>query len=80
MLQFVFLFTNTAVKMTPEEFMHQKSQILDGIDLSRKGCIDDPIKGLVQFINEGIEFVTTSSCSGRVIIFCEVCILSKWLM
>ncbi|XP_021923236.1 tRNA wybutosine-synthesizing protein 3 homolog [Zootermopsis nevadensis] len=57
--------------MTPEEFMHQKSQILDGIDLSRKGCIDDPIKGLVQFINEGIEFVTTSSCSGRVIIFCE---------
>jgi tRNA wybutosine-synthesizing protein 3 len=62
--------------MTPEEFMNQKSQILDGIDLSRKGCIDDPIKGLVQFINEESEFVTTSSCSGRVVLFCEVCILS----
>jgi tRNA wybutosine-synthesizing protein 3 len=60
--------------MTPEEFMNQKSQILDGIDLSRKGCIDDPIKGLVQYINEDSEFVTTSSCSGRVVLFCEVCI------
>jgi tRNA wybutosine-synthesizing protein 3 len=60
--------------MTPEEFMHQKSQIMDGIDLSRKGCIDESIKGLVQFINEESDFVTTSSCSGRVILFCEVCI------
>lgn len=58
-------------KMTPEEFMNQKSQILDGVDLSRKGCIDDPIKGLVQFINEESDFVTTSSCSGRVVLFCE---------
>jgi tRNA wybutosine-synthesizing protein 3 len=63
--------------MTPEEFMNQKSQILDGIDLSRKGCIDDPIKGLVQFINEESDFVTTSSCSGRVVLFCEVCILTS---
>jgi tRNA wybutosine-synthesizing protein 3 len=62
--------------MTPEEFMNQKSQILDGIDLSRKGCIDDPIKGLVQFINEKSDFVTTSSCSGRVILFCEVYMLT----
>jgi tRNA wybutosine-synthesizing protein 3 len=61
--------------MTPEEFVHHKSQILDGIDLSRKGCIDDPVKGLVHLINEGSEFVTTSSCSGRVIVFCEVCIV-----
>lgn len=62
--------------MTPEEFMNQKSQILDGVDLSRKGCIDDPIKGLVQFINEESDFVTTSSCSGRVVLFCEVYILT----
>ncbi|XP_069673120.1 tRNA wybutosine-synthesizing protein 3 homolog [Periplaneta americana] len=58
-------------KLTQEEFKHRKRDILDGVDLSRKGCIDDPIQGLVQFINEESEFVTTSSCSGRVILFCE---------
>jgi tRNA wybutosine-synthesizing protein 3 len=63
--------------MTPEEFIHQKSQILDGIDLSRKGCIDDPIKDIVQLINDDSEFITTSSCSGRVILFCEVCVFNK---
>jgi tRNA wybutosine-synthesizing protein 3 len=63
--------------MTPEEFVHQKSQILDGIDLSRKGCIDDSIKDIVQLINEDSEFVTTSSCSGRVILFCEVCVCNR---
>lgn len=66
-----FINSIQTLKMTPEEFVHQKSQILDGIDFSRKGCIDDPIKDLVQLINEDSEFVTTSSCSGRVILFCE---------
>jgi len=37
--------------MTSAEFARQKSQILDGIDLSRKGCIDDPIKDLLQLIS-----------------------------
>jgi tRNA wybutosine-synthesizing protein 3 len=60
--------------MPSAEFVRQKSQILDGIDLSRKGCIDEPIKDLLQLINEDSEFVTTSSCSGRVILFCEVCV------
>jgi tRNA wybutosine-synthesizing protein 3 len=63
--------------MTSAEFVRQKSQILDGIDLSRKGCIDDPIKDLLQLINEDSEFVTTSSCSGRVILFCEVCVCNR---
>ena len=60
------------MKLSPEEFQHQKKQILDGIDLSRKGCIDDPIQSLVKFINDEYDFVTTSSCSGRVMLFCEV--------
>lgn len=60
-----------SVEMTSAEFVRQKSQILDGIDLSRKGCIDEPIKDLLQLINADSEFVTTSSCSGRVILFCE---------
>nr|CAD7428461.1 unnamed protein product [Timema monikensis] len=59
------------MKMTPEEFRHQKCQTLQGVDLSRKGCIDDAIKLLVEVINNRDEFVTTSSCSGRVILFCE---------
>ena len=63
--------------MTSAEFVRQKSQILDGIDLSRKGCIDDPIKDLLRLINEDSEFVTTSSCSGRVILFCEVCVCNR---
>lgn len=57
--------------LSPEEFRHRKNQILDGIDLSRKGCIDDPIRELVEFINQDEDFVTTSSCSGRVMLFCE---------
>ncbi|KAJ9589480.1 hypothetical protein L9F63_017297 [Diploptera punctata] len=57
--------------ISPEEFQRQKNQILDGIDLSRKGCIDDPIQELVELINTEDDFVTTSSCSGRVILFCE---------
>ena len=63
--------------MTSAEFVRQKSQILDGIDLSRKGCVDDPIKDLLQLINKDSEFVTTSSCSGRVILFCEVCLCNS---
>lgn len=63
--------------MTSAEFVHQKSRILDGIDLSRKGCIDEPIKDLIQLINADSEFVTTSSCSGRVILFCEVCVCNR---
>jgi len=63
--------------MTSAEFVRQKSQILDGIDLSRKGCVDDPIKDLLQLINKDSEFVTTSSCSGRVILFCEVCLCNR---
>jgi tRNA wybutosine-synthesizing protein 3 len=63
--------------MTSAEFVRKKSQILDGIDFSRKGCIDDPIKDLLELINEDSEFVTTSSCSGRVILFCEVYVSNK---
>jgi tRNA wybutosine-synthesizing protein 3 len=42
------------------------------IDRSKKGDIDAPIRELIRFINDSTRYVTTSSCSGRVAVFCEV--------
>lgn len=50
-----------------------KNQILNDIDSGRdfspKGSIDLPIYQLISFINELQDYVTTSSCSGRISIF-----------
>eukprot|EP00605_Chrysophyceae_sp_TOSAG23-4_P001484 GSChrysophyteH1.ASY1.ANO1.1621.1 assembled CDS len=51
-----------------------KSNILkslaDGVDFSPKGSIDKPCLALVNFINDHlVDYVTTSSCSGRVSVF-----------
>ncbi|XP_071450026.1 tRNA wybutosine-synthesizing protein 3 homolog [Hetaerina americana] len=56
--------------MSLEDFTSQKIKILSGLDNSRKGSYDARIEGLVQFINDIQEYVTTSSCSGRLIMFC----------
>ena len=40
-----------------------------GIDFSPKGSIDAPIVQLVDFVNDLPDFVTTSSCSGRISVF-----------
>lgn len=40
-------------------------------DLSPKGSIDAPIRGLIGEINRLEGFVTTSSCSGRISVFLE---------
>ncbi len=55
-----------------DTFAKQKAQCLTGIDYSRKGIIDESIANLVQYINNLNQYFTTSSCSGRTIIFEEV--------
>lgn len=43
-----------------------------GEDKSRKGSVDDRIKDLVCLINSTDDFFTTSTCSGRIILFTNV--------
>lgn len=58
--------------MSRDQFLRQKNQCLSGTDLSRKGSVDSPIFDIVAFINEQPGFFTTSSCSGRIIMFDNV--------
>ena len=53
-------------------FQTQKQKALSGIDLSRKGSIDEGILHLVARINAQDNFFTLSSCSGRICVFEEV--------
>ncbi len=55
-----------------QRFVSDKSRVLGKSDLSRKGSVDEPIKSLVDFINSQPIYYTTSSCSGRVVVFEEV--------
>ncbi|XP_022317062.2 tRNA wybutosine-synthesizing protein 3 homolog [Crassostrea virginica] len=50
-------------------FDREKERALTGVDLSRKGSIDARIHLLVSLLNGSNDFFTTSSCSGRIIIF-----------
>ena len=50
-------------------FDREKERALTGVDLSRKGSIDARIHLLVTLLNGSNDFFTTSSCSGRIIIF-----------
>lgn len=52
--------------------LKKKSIVDDSIDLSRKGNIDESIRELITFINSLDEYVTTSSCSGRIIVVSKV--------
>lgn len=52
--------------------LKKKSIVDDSIDLSRKGNIDESIRELISFINSLDEYVTTSSCSGRIIVLSKV--------
>ena len=63
---------NTSKKGTCEdEFRKQKLANLSSIDQSKKGSIDQPIQAFISFVNEHDDFFTTSSCSGRICLFCE---------
>ena len=46
-------------------------------DRSPKGCLDAPIVDLVHLINSIPDYVTTSSCSGRVVLYAQE--ERKWL-
>lgn len=61
-------------------FHSRKEQIVSSLveyvdperrDKSPKGFIDEPILDLMHVINSHPEYYTTSSCSGRVALYCE---------
>ena len=61
-----------------ENFEKQKRIATSGVDFSRKGSIDVKIVDLSLFINSEKDYFTTSSCSGRIILFDDkVCIAIK---
>lgn len=62
------------------KFIKIKENKLSSPDLSKKGSVDDAIKDLVEFINKKSQFVTTSSCSGRIIVVSHVSILPQWII
>ncbi len=50
-------------------FDKRKLDILKKQDKSKKGAIDERIRELVDVINSREDFYTTSSCSGRILLF-----------
>ncbi|XP_019857782.1 PREDICTED: tRNA wybutosine-synthesizing protein 3 homolog isoform X2 [Amphimedon queenslandica] len=57
---------------TFNNFDSEKKRVLeDKEDASRKGSIDAPVIELVKYINKQEDYYTTSSCSGRIIVFSE---------
>ncbi len=50
-------------------FDRQKAEKLSKVDLSRKGSVDAPIVEFLQKLNAHPDYVSLSSCSGRIIIF-----------
>lgn len=63
-----------------KEFQIRKEKVVSSLveyvdperrDKSPKGFIDEPILDLMHVINQHPEYYTTSSCSGRIAIYCE---------
>lgn len=53
-----------------KRFAEEKLRVLsDKTDLSRKGSIDAPIQDLVGCLNASDHYYTTSSCSGRIVLY-----------
>jgi tRNA wybutosine-synthesizing protein 3 len=50
-------------------FEVDKQNALTKIDKSKKGSIDKPIRKLLDIINAKTDYYTSSSCSGRIILF-----------
>ena len=53
------------------DFSRTKASMLSRADKSNKGSIDLPIRKLIECINKCQEYCTTSSCSGRSVIFAQ---------
>ena len=63
---------NHAVAVFNESKRCLLQSLAEGIDLSPKGSIDRPVLELVNFINHYLpDYVTTSSCSGRISVYRE---------
>lgn len=66
-------------------FTNKKAEILQSLntttasykDASLKGSVDESIRNLIDLINASDEYVTTSSCSGRVAVFLDGSSLCK---
>jgi tRNA wybutosine-synthesizing protein 3 len=52
--------------------LHKTKQINEFKDLSRKSSVDGYIKDLIDYINQTENYFTTSSCSGRFIVYSQV--------
>ncbi|KAK5115441.1 hypothetical protein LTR85_009901 [Meristemomyces frigidus] len=63
----------------PVSFQDRKTKILSDLstpdeqyqDLSPKGSVDERIRELISEINASLEYVTTSSCAGRMAVYLE---------
>lgn len=55
--------------MEGDTFQQWKNQCLNKSDFSKKGSVDEDISHIVSFINNHDKYFTTSSCSGRIILF-----------
>ena len=49
-------------------FSKEKSDFLRKKDKSKKGCVDEDIKEIINIINSKKDYYTTSSCSGRIVL------------
>lgn len=49
-------------------FYEHKRAVAAKMDLSNKGTVDDGVLELVEFLNNSPDYMTTSSCSGRVVL------------
>ena len=68
--------------MHEADFEKQKQSTLSKRDKSKKGCVDEEIKPLIDLINSNHNFYTTSSCSGRIALIAkksEKKIDAEWL-
>ena len=62
-------FFNEYLTIMTTLFDRQKADKLSKVDLSRKGSVDAPIFDFLNNLNSHQDYVSLSSCSGRIIIF-----------
>ena len=61
-------------------FAADKARVLARVDLSRKGSVDAAISPLLGYLNGQDCYYSTSSCSGRLVVYSEVAVrsFSSW--
>ena len=55
-------------EMSLNKFTQAKQRALQGVDLSKKGSVDEAVRDIIKHLNSQSQYFTTSSCSGRTII------------